>query len=254
MRSFWNAALAHGTVNLYKAAYSSFKQFLEQYSLWTTASGTPPVVNEDILMYFVTYCASKGLRYNTIKQYLAGIRHYYIAYNVQTPLSCSATLHRLRTLLRGVKKSQDNSSRVRLPVTYPILLRILTSLNNGIMGTYNGLMLSAACSMAFSGFLRCGEFTILGNESNPDYCLCIEDIEFSVNNHYYVLKLKSSKTDVFKCGIGIPIYASFKRFCPLKLMKEYIDLRLRSGAVISDPLFITQEGLVLSRMFFLLKV
>lgn len=38
-----------------------------------------PMVNESLLVYFVTHCKSVlKLKYETIKLYLAGIRFYYI--------------------------------------------------------------------------------------------------------------------------------------------------------------------------------
>lgn len=251
MQVLWKSALAPGTFCLYQTAYQLFKRFLEQYSLWNSECLIPPIVDEDILLYFVTYCVNLGLRYNTIKQYLAGIRHHYTAYNVSIPLSHPASLSRLHTLLRGVKKSQCNLNTKRLPITYQILLKILTAFKDGFIGTYNGGMLSAACSMAFFGFLRCGEFTVSRSQFSPAHSLCIQDIVFHENYSKYVLHLKSSKADVFRCGVHIPIFASFHSFCPVHLMREYIDLRLNSGASSSDPLFITSDGVTLSRDYFI---
>ena len=254
MQRLWSAALAPGTVSLYQSAYSLFKQFLELHCLWTSCSYAPPPVNEDIFMYFVTFCATKGLRYNTIKQYLAGIRYHYAAFNIPTLLASPSALGRLYTLLRGIKKSQSNVSRCRLPITYPILSDMLSALEKGFMGSYDGLMMSAACSMAFAAFLRAGELTILSNQRvNDSECLHIDDIEF-MGNHSYVLILRSSKTDIFRRGVRIPVYSNHKRFCPVQIMTEYIKLRRCAGAIDSDPLFVSAKGFILSRCVFISNI
>ena len=251
MQRLWSTALAPGTVNIYRTAYNLFKQFLEIHSLWSNCTTTPPLVNEDVLMYFVTFCTTKGLRYNTIKQYLAGIRHHYLAFNISTPLTSPSSLGRLYTLLRGVKKSQCNASRCRLPITYPILIDMLSVLERGLVGSYDSLMMSAACSMAFAAFLRAGEFTILSNQRISDSdCLRISDIEVT-ENAAYVLTLRSSKTDIFRRGVQISIYSSDQHFCPVKIMLDYIKVRKCAGAVEADPLLVTANGFILSRSVFI---
>ena len=113
--------------------------------------------------------------------------------------------------------------------------------------SYDGLMISAACSMAFAAFLRAGELTILSNQRvNDSECVHIDDIEF-MGNHSYVLILRSSKTDIFRHGVRIPVYSYHKSFCPVQIMTEYIKLRRCAGAIDSDPLFVTAKGFILSR-------
>lgn len=254
MQTLWNAALAPRTVNMYRSAYSLYKQFLELHSLWSSCSEAPPYVSEDILMYFVTFCTTKGLRYTTIKQYLAGIRHHYAAFNIATPLDSPFTLSRLYTILRGVKKSQNNVQRRRLPITYPILSDIVSALDKGILGNYDGIMLSCACTLAFACLLCSSEFLVVNDRAfMVSECILIGDITI---NHCdsYVLNLKHSKTDIFRRGVKLPVYSPRGMFCPVKIMKAYISLRRNAGAVDSDPLFVSSNGAVLSRSVFISKL
>ena len=76
--------------------------------------------------------------------------------------------------------------------------------------------------------------------------LHIDDIEF-MGNHSYVLVLRSSKTDIFRHGVRIPVYSNHQYFVLFKIMTEYIKLRRCAGAVESDPLFVSAKGFILRR-------
>ena len=153
-------------------------------------------------------------------------------------------------LLRGVKKSQCNITRERLPITYSILSRIIKLLTKGELGIYDGLMLASASSMAFFGFLRCGEFTVRDNKSTEKDFITISDVKFTETGSY-TLNLKNSKADVFRTGVQVSIHATETPECPYKLMSEYLHLRTASGAKPGDPLFISSKGLILQRKFYI---
>ena len=147
------------------------------------------------------FCATKGLRYNTIKQYLAGIRYHYAAFNIPSPLTSPSAFGRLFTLPRGIKKSQNIVSRCRLPITYQILSGMLSALEKGFMGNYDGLMMSAACSMAFSAFLSAGELTIL----NQTYYATRKWLNFCTNmlcRTIYLRYIAQQLTKNLCCTLG----------------------------------------------------
>lgn len=236
---------------LYTSAYKLFKFFLEQNSLWPDHLPNPPSVDEKTLIYFVAFCKERGLRYNTIKQYLSGLRHFYLKLNASSPLSHPADLKKLQIVLRGVKKTQSNITKPRLPITFKILQDIIHELDKGLIGQYDSLMFSAACTMAFFGFLRCGEFTVNNLQLDSSKHLSLADVSISSEKVCYNLTLKSSKTDVFRAGVQVPIHATHTHVCPVRYMTDYTNLRFQAGANSSDPLFINSKGQVLQRDFFL---
>jgi hypothetical protein len=75
-------------------------------------------------------------------------------------------------------------------------------------------MLETVCTVAFFGFLRCGEFTILQN-FDPTTNLCVADVEIFYS--YANLHLKASKSDPFLKGVTIQLYISnhMRKECPL---------------------------------------
>ncbi len=85
---------------------------------------------------------------------------------------------RLKLVLRGIKRSQGESIRVRLPITvhhlklFHMMLAIPTATN------FDSIMFWAAMTLAFFGFLRLGELTC-NSKFNPETHLKPDDVNFS---------------------------------------------------------------------------
>lgn len=112
-------------------------------------------------------------------------------------------LCRLKAIMNGVKRVQLPSRNLRYPVTFDILRRACFYLRK-IDNFYN-LMLETVCTIAFFGFLRCGEFTCK-EVFDPSIHLCISDL--SIFEDYVHLQLKISKTDPFRKGVIIKLFAT----------------------------------------------
>jgi hypothetical protein len=82
--------------------------------------------------------------------------------------------------------------------------------------------METACVIAFFGFLRCGEFTVL-HSFDPDINVCSEDV--TINDDHATLHLKSSKTDPFRLGINIFLFATGSSVCPVPSLKKFIEMR-----------------------------
>jgi len=89
-----------------------------------------------------------------MKLYLAGIK----SYQLDLGLECRAFSDpRLERTIQGIKRDhREPDRRTRMPLTRPLLLQLLTSLNTT---DYNHLVLKAAFTLAFAAFLPVGEFT-----------------------------------------------------------------------------------------------
>jgi len=89
-----------------------------------------------------------------MKLYLCGIKSYQHDLGIE----CTAFADpRLERTLQGIKRDhQEPQLRERTPLTRPALLVMLNGLTQL---NYNDVVLRAAFSLAFAGFLRVGEFT-----------------------------------------------------------------------------------------------
>ena len=112
-------------------------------------------MTETQLCYFIVYLGDQGLMSSSMKGYLSAIRQLQIRAGLPDP-DCGR-MPQLQQMLRGVKKTRGREGRPTQRKR-PITARIMRQLR-GIMGEEN-MMLWAACTVAFVGFLRTGEFTV----------------------------------------------------------------------------------------------
>ncbi|XP_052277466.1 uncharacterized protein LOC127876350 [Dreissena polymorpha] len=223
-----------------------YKQFLRSQAV-VYVDGSPPPVTNDLLINFIAYCYHfLKLKYQTIKLYLCGIRFFYIRHGKDSPLESKLTNAKVYTFLNSVKRLQNKEKRERLPIDIVLLKKIVQKLKEGCFGLYEDILMSCCCSVAFFAFLRCGEFTV--NEKAPiNYStLRLEDIK--VNEEFIILHLNQSKSDPFRKGIEIFVYATHNQVCPVAALKKYLKYRGHSN---SDALFIMQNGSPLTRTKFI---
>ena len=253
MNNLWDKAIGDKTRKQYQTGLESFIKFTSM--LGGQIIEQLPAVSEQVLIQYVTYCHSVlNLSYSTIKLYLCGIRYMYLRHGKSNPLEQHGKpLPGLKTILAGVKKDQSSrTKRVRLPIDVEMLANMCSVLDSGLFGPFTDAMLKAACTMAFFGFLRCGEFTVdCERKFDAENNLCITDLE--IDDKLLRITLKKSKTDPFRRGITIPIYANDTLTCPVQAMKMYLSYRkVRSPYIL--PLFIDNDNNALSRTFFISKV
>ena len=98
-----------------KKLRSGMRQFYSFCSQTGIAPSFP--ISEDILINF-SVCMARSVQYCTIKKYLSAIKYYHSSHGYA--LNLSACL-RLQLILRGIKRSQGVNSKVRRPITLPIL-------------------------------------------------------------------------------------------------------------------------------------
>ena len=98
--------------------------------------------------------------------------------------------------------------------------------------------------------MRCGEFCVTGEGFDPAVHLCIQDANLLPMK--LALHLKVSKTDPFRNGVYINIFSNAS-LCPVQAMCDYLIMR-RQWHQDSKALFISSEGIPLTRTFFVNKL
>lgn len=257
--SLWDYAVNDSTLKNYDTALNSFKTFLLLNNLATNMDKLP-AVSEDVLLLYIAHCyKTLQLKYTTIKMYLCGIRFWYLRTGVTCPLirtDMSSSL-RITALLNAVKRLQGQTTRPRYPITATILNQMCAILQTGYLSQYTDSMLKAACLTAFTGFLRCGEFTINRQEFDPSTDLCLGDVTFG--DKYFQLHLKSSKTDPYRHGITLVLFKNSSRLnlCPYTALQKYLARRnklFELKVTPTEPLFLMENGQPLTRSYFILHL
>ena len=227
-------SVAPSTRRNYSSAVSAYKNFCFQHNL----IAIPPL--QQTLILFATHIASFSSHSN-VKVHLCAIKHHCIIQDVQVPFK---DFDRLYLLLKGIKRAQGRSRSLpkRLPIT-PTLLRIMhNNLFNSSRLFEDKLMIWAAITAAFFGFLRISEYTTnRKHDHDPTAHLLFQDI--SIRNESVSLHIKASKTDPFRHGVTIRMAANGTILCPVQAMISFTAIHPTK----SGPLFCFNNGSFLTR-------
>jgi hypothetical protein len=70
------------------------------------------------------------------------------------------------------------------------------------------------------------------------------------SNDKVIIHLKVSKTDPFRHGVSIPLFATHQNVCPVVILRQILKLRWACKAIASDPLFVDYNGKPITRHMF----
>ena len=234
-----SALLAQGVADSTRRVYASgqrrYSEFCERVGL------TPFPADKQTASLFCANLAKNGLRYSTIKTYLAGLRFAQISSIGVDPLAGS--LPKLYLALAGIKRAQGRPAPdPRLPVT-PAILRQFRAAWTPYAHLWDFTMLWAACCLGFFGFLRSGEFTLPCREAFDQRRHLSPAVDSVANPSLIRIHLKESKADPYKKGVDIVIGRTDTDICPVGALLAYLARR----DVAPGPLFVFENGSSLSR-------
>ena len=230
--------LASSTRSSYLSGQKKFYDFCSQLGK-VHPSGSPCPTDEWTLCLFATFLANT-VQHSTIKVYLSAVRSLHIEQGFADPL---VECLRLRRVLRGIKRTQGDTSSLRLPVTDDILMVIFHALD---LSLPDHGMFWAACNLAYFGFLRSAEPTVPSLASfSPSIHLGVADVAFDSSSSPSCLRLriKASKTDPFRKGCFLHIGRGEYPLCAIHSLLAYLNQRGDTPG----PLFLFQDGRPLTR-------
>ena len=219
MEYYFQQGLAPSSKRVYKSAIISFCQ---QFHF------NPLPATETLLCQYVSYLATQNIMHSTIKVYLSAIRHLHIENHMSDPHM--ASMARLEQVVKGVKRDQAHklpNQRTRLPITADLMRQMKAILMKDCKDEDN-IMLWAAMSLCFFGFLRAGEMTLASESSfDPGANLCFSDIAIDDPEKPTILRvrIKESKTDPFREGVDVYLGRTNKDLCPLEAILPYLAIR-----------------------------
>lgn len=204
----------------------------------------PVPATEDTLLLFVAYLHRKNCCHSTVSVYMSAIRSLHIFQGLADPLP---KYLRLKLAVRAIG-TLSGPPRQKLPLTFSILEKI----SKYIGTSYNDSMLWCALLLGYFGCLRAAEFATAGPTYLASRHLSLSDVRIqspdSSQTPCLILHIKHSKTDIFSRGVEIYIGCTGHQMCAVCTMQHYLKLR---KSIIphqqTDPLFIFQNGVVLSK-------
>ena len=227
-------SIADTTRRNYSSAINAYHSFCIQHHL----IAFPPC--QQTLILFATNIASYSSHSN-VKVHLSAIKHQSTVHGHNVPFK---DFDRLYLLLRGIKRAQGRTHSLpkRLPIT-PALLRIINkNLFNSSRLFEDKIMLWAAITTAFFGFLRVSEYTASRKTTfDREAVLLFHDL--SLRHGSARLRIKESKTDPFRQGVTVRIQANNTILCPINALTLY----RAHHPTKSGPLFTFNNGTYLTR-------
>ena len=154
----------------------------------------------------------------------------------------------LQHVLRGIRSTQSRRGqqpRPRLPIT-PTILAKLRQVWERARHDHNNIMLWAACTTCFFGFLRSGEIAApTARTFDPTSHLTVHNITVDNASRPQVVRvhIKASKTDPFRKGVHVFLGRTEDPLCPVAALLAYMAIRGRAPG----PLFIMAHGTFLTR-------
>ena len=219
----------------------------------------PLPLSEDKLVCFVAKLGAEGLSASTLRGYLSGLRYQQLSLGMgNAHLASMATL---QLVLRGVKRVQVGEGRrprIRLPITPAVLLRLREAWKDSAYA-HDSIMLWAACTVCFFGFLRSGEITVsVTDKWDAAGTLMLEDVALDDRENPRVAKLriKASKTDQWRTGVDVFLGSTGNRLCPVMALLAYLVVwgsepgplfRFASGAYLTRESFVKEVRAALSK-------
>lgn len=187
---------------------------------------------------------------NSLSVYLSAVRQLHLQHGFLPP--AVGNMPRLQQVLRGIRISQARSpnqsflQKDRLPIT-PILLRNIRLSWSGHQLDQDKVMLWAAFTTCFFGFMRSGELCIQNTAKGFDETTDLTFNDVAVNDYQYPsflrIHLKTSKTDPFGRGSYIVLGKTGDELCPVVALLQWLVLRGNSPG----PLFRFASGAPLTR-------
>ena len=240
MAKLTKSSLQPSSIPTYKRAWKLFYQFLN--AVFQTVSGAFPI-SPHTLALFIAYMYKQTYAPSTVSSYVSalGFSHKFLGY----PDSTKAFF--VIQMLKGYGKLGSRLD-CRLPITLPVLRRIMESSAQLTISRYQSYMFNVMCSTALYSFLRIGEITSTSSRTS-DIPLQVHQLVKLVDSSQHVVAFKIQFGNFKHNYNQRPFSVVINRqpsCCPVQLLLDYLGLRgPRPG-----PLFITSDHSPVSRTSF----
>lgn len=233
------SSLQPSSLPTYKRAWKLLTQFL--HSTFPGVSAALPISPPNLAL-FIAYMFDNRYAPSTVTTYVSALGYSHKLSGFPDPSRAFFIIQ----MLKGYGKIGARLDS-RLPITLPILHRILAAASRFSSSKYQICQFQAMCLIAFYAFLRVGEMTsTTGLGPQP---LQIHQIVQLVNDSNSIVSLKITFQD-FKHSYNQPPFSIVinraPAFCPVQFMLDYLALRGNKPG----PLFITLFGHPVSRSMF----
>ena len=224
--------LQPSSIPTYQRAWNLFCQFY--YDTFPASSLSLPLT-PSILALFIAYLFRFGYAPSTAQTYVSALGYFHKLRGFPDP----SKMFFISSMLKGYGKlgfRQDS----RLPITLPMLHKILESSTLVLPSHYIVLQFKAMCNFAFHAFLRIGEITWSHGKHAPRP-LYLNQIKMLQDSQGIIRALKiiflNYKHNYNNSPFALEIPWK-QTHCPMQGLLDYLQIR----GDCSGPLFINADG------------
>lgn len=232
------SSLQSSSLPTYQRAWNLFHRFN-----CLTFPGLPLKFPITVPMFclFIAYLYDLKYAASTVHTYVSALSYSHKLSGYPDPSKAFVVVQ----MLKGYSKLNARLDS-RLPITIPILHKLLRCASLLPLTKYQILMFQAMCSTAFFAFLRVGEITFSSSCPPP---IQIHHLTKLVNEAREVLGFKIKFVN-FKHSYNQPpfylVISPQRTFCPVKILIQFLIARGDSQGAI----FIQDDGCPVSRSWF----
>lgn len=231
------SSLQSSSIPTYKRAWKLFYQFLN--SIFNSVHTSLPI-SSHMLAVFIGYMYDNHYAPSTVSSYVSALCYSHKSLGFPDPTKAFFIVQ----MIKGYSKLGSRLDS-RLPITLPILHRIIESSSQLAISRYSCCQFQAMCSIAFYAFLRIGEMTSTSGKKDI-VPLQVHQLVKLLDHTKRVVALKVVFGNFKHNYNQLPYCIEITRqpsFCPVLFLLEYLTLRGdRPG-----PLFINLDNSSVSR-------
>ena len=229
MNDMISANLSKSSLAAYRRSWGVYCNFVAEFLIPQVS-----IISPSSLMLFMAYLRFQNLKSSTISTYVSEIR--YCAKLLGYPDPGSDFLVTLS--LSGLAKLSGPLD-ARLPITIPILGKLVASVNSVFFSHYDQYMVKAMLTLAFFAFLRVGEFTVVSKNQIPTITASAVHMNQSDLHHGMSLTFSAYKHSKGTRPFILQIpRQKFDSLCPVLHLANYLAIRVDTPGA----LFVHADG------------
>ena len=211
------ASLSTTSFNTYRRPWQLFRQFCSDR---LHIQGPIFPISTEQLALFIAFLAEQKYAASTVLTYISALSFpHLLAYLPDPP-----KMDMIQLALRGYSK-MNPSYDIRLPISLPLLEKIISTYDHTQPSVYSRKMTQAMCAMAFFAALRVGEITCRPTQPRGNVII-LNQIVFMKNREGVVSAIKVTFRNYSDPAVPVDIFLyREKPVCPVSTVLAYLGLR-----------------------------
>jgi len=229
LENIFSHGLAKDTWSNYRTACSMLARCCQEKDIELTL----PIKEETTMAFIHWLIFHRKVKAGTIENYLAGIRQFHSANNIQ---GAELRTERIKTILKGLRnkemaKSRREGTERRKPITIDMLKLLKARLSESDYKGVDQRLIWTVSSLLFHGAFRAHELMCkIENSFDPAFSLLGQDAVLlkekdNTGKEMLQIKLKAPKENKKGNTVIVDVFQTDNDICPVKAFRKWVALQ-----------------------------